>query len=163
MIDTFLSTTTGKEFIVAFQILYATLLGGFIGIEREKHAMSAGIRTYAAVCLGAAVFTIIGNNLIDATASSRIISNIITGVGFIGAGIIFRSTNGKTSGLTTASTVWTTSAIGVSIGSHLYLIATFSTIVICFVLSLHHYMWFNKWVTAMRKKHKDCDETKNPD
>lgn len=161
--DTFFSTSTGKELIIIFQILYAVILGGFIGVEREKHSMAAGIRTYAAVCLGATVFTLIGIGLADASASSRIISNIITGVGFIGAGIIFRNSNGKSSGLTTAATVWSTAAVGVAVGVQLFLIATFSAIIIWFLLSLHHYMWFNKWVNAMREKHKDCPETNNPD
>lgn len=149
--------------IVAFQILYAAILGGYIGVEREKHAIAAGIRTYAVVCLGATVFIITGNELMDVSSTSRIISNIITGVGFLGAGIIFRNSNGKTSGLTTASTVWATAAVGVAIGIHLYFIATFSAILICFLLSLHHHMWFKKWVEAMREKHKDCPDTINQD
>ena len=152
-----------KELTIIFQILLSVLLGGFVGLDRERHDMPAGIRTYASVCMGAAIFTLIGFNLPDISSAARVIANIVAGVGFIGAGIIFRNTVGKTTGLTTASTVWVTAGIGVAVGSSLFLIAIFSTIIIYFILSMHHYKWFNKWVSNMREKHKDCADTRKDD
>ena len=85
------------ELIIVGQLFVAFLLGAIIGFEREKHGNAAGIRTYAAVTLGAALFTLIGVHSPDATASGRIVANIVTGIGFLGAGIIYKdSTKGLT-------------------------------------------------------------------
>ncbi|MFD0973818.1 MgtC/SapB family protein, partial [Plantactinospora endophytica] len=82
----------------------AVLLGILIGLDREFHGSNAGIRTYASVCLGSTLITII-NTHIDVADQTRIVANIISGVGFLGAGIIFRdSTKNLISGLTTAAT-----------------------------------------------------------
>ena len=111
------------ELFISLQILIASILGAFIGIEREKHGSAAGIRTYAAVCLGAALFTIIGLHSDDETAGGRIAANVVTGIGFLGAGIIFKdSSKGFTHGLTTASTMWATAAIGVSVAYKMFII-----------------------------------------
>ena len=79
-----------EQAYIIFQIFVAFSLGGFIGFERERHSIGAGIRTYAAVCMGAAMFTIVGNHLMDGQGASRMVSNIITGIGFLGAGLIFK-------------------------------------------------------------------------
>jgi len=96
-----------SQILISAKLLLATLLGGIIGFDREKHGANAGIRTYASVCLGSALFTAVAFHIQnDSSAASRIIANIITGVGFIGAGIIFRKTaDGSTHGLTTAATI----------------------------------------------------------
>jgi putative Mg2+ transporter-C (MgtC) family protein len=113
-----------NELNILIKLIVAFVLGAFIGFDRERDGKSAGVRTYAAVCLGACLFTDIGENLHDMAAGSRIISNIVSGVGFLGAGIIFK--NEKTSlaeGLTTAATVWCTAAVGVAAGLSLFIIA----------------------------------------
>ena len=79
------------ELIIVSKLIVSFLLGAFIGFDRERHGLDAGIRTYAAVCIGATLFTAVAGHLIsDVTAASRVIANIVTGVGFLGAGIIWR-------------------------------------------------------------------------
>lgn len=147
------------EIIIAIKLIVAFLLGAFIGYDREKHGNSAGIRTYAAVCMGAAIFTSIGTHMInDTAAASRIIANIITGVGFLGAGIIYRNSSGNGShGLTTAATLWCTAAVGVAVGLNMYIISAIASLALYFLLSLHHRTWYVEW----KKKIKYPDDKEN--
>lgn len=144
------------ELTIVSKLIVSFLLGAFIGFDRERHGRDAGIRTYAAVCIGATLFTAIANHLVnDAAAPSRIIANIITGVGFLGAGIIYRNNNSDTShGLTTAATVWCTSAVGVAVGLNMFIIAIVGSIALYFLLSLQHRTWYIKW----KKNVKDIHE-----
>jgi putative Mg2+ transporter-C (MgtC) family protein len=151
---------TKLELIVTAQLLAAFLLGAFIGIERERHGSPAGIRTYAAVSLGAALFTLIGLHSTDVTAASRIAANIVTGIGFLGAGIIYKdNAKGFTHGLTTASTIWAAAAVGVAVAYSMFIIAVASTIAIYFLLALHHFHWYirlkKKWEIKEKHKHED--------
>ena len=137
------------------QLFIALLLGAFIGLEREVHGNSAGIRTYAAVTLGAALFTLIGIHATDVTAASRIVANIVTGIGFLGAGIIYKDSNkGLTFGLTTASTIWATAAVGVAVAYNMYVIAASASAAIYFLLSLHHFRWYNRIKDKWKEKHE---------
>jgi|APLak6261698768_1056241.scaffolds.fasta_scaffold27975_2 putative Mg2+ transporter-C (MgtC) family protein len=121
------------------RLLIATVLGGIIGYEREIHGRAAGIRTYAAVSLGAAMFTIINAHVPNLSDHTRIVSNIVTGIGFLGAGIIFRDAgNGLITGLTTAATLWATAAVGVAAGFGMYVISIFSTIILFLLLYLNN-------------------------
>jgi len=140
------------ELIIVAKFLASFLLGAFIGYDREKHSKDAGIRTYAAVCIGATLFTSIAEHIAnDPAAVSRIIANIITGVGFLGAGIIYRNNNeGISYGLTTAATIWGTAAVGIAIGLDMYIIAIVSAFTLYFLLSLHHYKWYIKWKDKMK-------------
>jgi putative Mg2+ transporter-C (MgtC) family protein len=143
---------------IIFQILSAFVLGGFIGYEREKYNLGAGIRTYAAVCMGAAMFTIVGNNLMDMQGASRMVSNVITGIGFLGAGIIFKDTQQqRATGLTTAATIWATAAVGVAVGYQLYAIAVICAIALHFLLALDEYQWYKNWRKSIRVKKEDDD------
>ena len=148
------------ELIIVAHLFIAFLLGAIIGLEREKHGNSAGIRTYAAVTLGAALFTLIGiHSTDDVTATGRIVANVVTGIGFLGAGIIYKdNTKGLTHGLTTASSVWAASAIGVAVAYNMYLIAVSATIAIYFLLALHHFKWYinlkAKWIKKHNQLHK---------
>ena len=101
------------------RLAVAAAIGLLIGFTRRRKA--AGIRTFALICLGCAIFTIVSirDDFTEGAADpSRIISQIVTGIGFLGLGVIWRSSKagGRPVGLTTAATVWTTAAIGVLIG-----------------------------------------------
>jgi len=148
------------ELIVVGKLILALLLGAFIGYDRETHGSDAGIRTYAAVCIGASIFTAIAAHIVDDPgAISRVIANIVTGVGFLGAGIIYKNNNqGASKGLTTAATVWCTAAVGVAVGLNLFAIALASTVILYFLLSLHHQKWYLKWKQKVAGKHLDKDE-----
>lgn len=148
------------ELIFVAKLFVALVLGAFIGLERERHGSPAGIRTYAAVCLGAALFTLIGLHSTDETAASRIVANIVTGIGFLGAGIIYKdSAKGFTHGLTTASSIWASAAVGVSVAYNMFIIATAATIAIYLLLALHHFQWYirlkKKWEIKEKHKHED--------
>ena len=106
------------------------------------------------------MFTLIGIHSDDTTAASRIVANIVTGIGFLGAGIIYKdSAKGLTQGLTTASSIWATAAVGVSVAYSMYIIAVAATAGVYFLLALHHFQWYmklkNKWKIKESDQHRD--------
>jgi putative Mg2+ transporter-C (MgtC) family protein len=109
---------------IVFRIFIALLIGAAIGIEREYHGHPAGVRTLALVSIGSCVFTAIGVFAIPGhvTDPTRIAAQVVTGVGFLGAGAIFRAGE-AVKGLTTAATVWVVAALGMAVGFGLYIIA----------------------------------------
>jgi putative Mg2+ transporter-C (MgtC) family protein len=134
------------EYQIIYQLILATLLGALIGLEREVMRKEAGLRTYSLVSLGTCLFTIISLELFQSFTSTigvsfdptRIIQAIASGIGFIGAGVIFRQQSGVV-GITTAAALWVVAAIGLAVGSQLYLLAiftTFMTLLILFALRL---------------------------
>jgi putative Mg2+ transporter-C (MgtC) family protein len=121
------------------RLVLAAILGGIIGLERELKKRRAGLRTNMFICFGAALFTVLSRGL--ATESSeytRIASNIIPGIGFIGAGSILH-TRGLTTGLTTAATLFVVASVGMAAGGGLYMTAIFATgIVLIALFALGH-------------------------
>jgi putative Mg2+ transporter-C (MgtC) family protein len=100
--------------IMVFKLLLAAALGGLIGIERESHGRPAGLRTHVLVALGAALFTIISEHYSGPRSDpSRISAQIVSGIGFLGAGTIIRQ-GSVIRGLTTAASLWTAAAIGMA-------------------------------------------------
>jgi len=98
----------------------ALLLGSVLGLNRELHGKAAGLRTHALVCLGAALATLVAlgplNRAADPNAVSRVVQGILTGVGFLGAGVILRDPMGHVTGLTTAATIWICAVLGIVCG-----------------------------------------------
>ncbi len=123
------------------RLLLAATLGGAIGVERTIHHKSAGIRTNMFICVGAALFTIMSQVIPDpsVTDRTRIASNIVQGVGFLGAGAILHN-KGTVAGLTTAATIWVVASIGMAAGAGYYLLATLTTIIILIALNLLGYL-----------------------
>lgn len=119
----------------AGRLLLAALLGALIGIDREYHHRPSGVRTNLLICFGAALFTFLsavvaGDN---STNKGQIASNIVQGIGFLGAGLILRNRD-RVSGLTSAATVWAVASIGMACGAGLYIPAVFSTIMVLVAL-----------------------------
>ena len=112
----------------------AFLLGALLGLEREYRSKPAGFRTLIMITVGATVFTILSYR-IGSDTPDRIAANIITGIGFIGAGVIFKE-GLKVSGMTTASTIWIAAAIGMSIGYGAYYLAAGVTVLVLIILML---------------------------
>src|SRR3569832_1011049 len=104
---------------VIVRLLLSTLLGGIIGAEREYRNKSAGFRTMIMIALGSCLFTLFSVSIGWPGNTDRIASNIVTGIGFLGAGIIFKADD-RVRGLTTAATVWFTAALGMGVGSGHY-------------------------------------------
>lgn len=114
------------------KMLVALLAGAMIGAEREYRSKSAGFRTLMLISLGAALFTMLSAKIGHADVA-RIAANIVTGIGFLGAGAIFKDDN-KVTGLTTAATVWAAAALGMAAGSGYYIWAILGAVAVLFVL-----------------------------
>lgn len=118
-----------------FQLLLATLLGGAIGMERELSGKPAGLRTNILICVGAALFTVLSVKLSgDRGDPGRVAAQILTGVGFIGAGTILHA-RGSVTGLTSAATIWVVSAIGMAVGAGAYVEAVGTALLVMLVLA----------------------------
>ncbi len=112
------------------RVAIAAVCGAAIGAEREITDQTAGLRTHILVCMGSAIFTIVGvfgfaGHSVD---PSRVAAQIVTGIGFLGAGAILRD-GGSIHGLTTAASIWVTAAVGMAVGAGLYWIGGFAVVV----------------------------------
>jgi putative Mg2+ transporter-C (MgtC) family protein len=117
-----------------FGILLAIVLGAVVGIERQVSGKAAGLRTNVLICLGAAVFTIISKQMASGSIDvTRIAAQIVTGVGFLGAGAIIQD-RGGVRGLTTAATIWLVASIGMACGAGYYALAAISALLAVLVL-----------------------------
>jgi putative Mg2+ transporter-C (MgtC) family protein len=122
----------GEQWAIIGRITLAAVLGALIGLEREYRGYPAGVRTMALVCMGSAIFADMSRQY---GGDDRIAAQIVTGIGFLGAGLIFRE--GVTiKGVTTAATIWTVAAVGVAIGIEGYFVAIFASLLAAIVLEL---------------------------
>lgn len=123
---------------IILRFLLAAALGAAIGYERERHAKAAGLRTHTLISSGAALFTLASIYGFNGGADpSRVAAGVVAGIGFIGAGVIFRGMRGEgVAGITTAASVWVTAAIGLAAGAGLYLISAIATIVTIGILKI---------------------------
>lgn len=119
----------------SIQLLLSLVIGSLIGLEREINGKVAGFRTMALICVGSTILTIISIQLGGETSKDRIAANILTGIGFIGAGVVFKDGLNVT-GITTAATIWITAALGMCIGCDNYLLATEGMVLTLIVLFL---------------------------
>lgn len=120
------------------QLILAVFLGALIGLERSLAHKKAGMRTFAFVALGSALFSIISVSAALGFDPTRIAAQIVTGVGFIGAGIIIFSRS-QLHGVTTAASLWLSSAVGMAVGFKFYIAAVFTTFLALLVLTI---FWF---------------------
>lgn len=111
----------------------AVLIGGIIGAEREFRDKAAGFRTIILITVGSALFTIFSISMDPGFTRTRIAANIVTGIGFLGAGAIVRE-HGRIGGLTTAATIWLSAALGMGIGAGELIFVTISTFIVIIVL-----------------------------
>lgn len=135
------------------RVLVACICGIVIGYERENRNKEAGIRTHAIVALGAALIMVVSKygfgDIVEYDAS-RVAAQIVSGIGFLGAGVIFVRNN-AVSGLTTAAGIWATSGVGMAIGSGLYFVGIIIAVFIVFVQFLLHKQFI------IKKEHK-CEQ-----
>ena len=123
-----------RELELAGRLVVALLLGAAIGFEREMDRQPAGFRTHSLVALGSALFTIISSyGFVGATDPTRIAAQIVSGIGFIGAGTILHY-RGGVRGLTTAASLWSVAAVGMAAGAGLLVMAAVGTVLIVVVL-----------------------------
>jgi len=122
---------------ITYRLLWAAVLGSVIGVERSIRKRPAGMRTSVCVCLGAAMFTILSAEFAKLTgdsATTRIASNIVQGIGFLGAGVILRE-RGSVVGLTTAATIFIEAAIGMGAGAGFYQASGVAALMVLFALT----------------------------
>ena len=138
---------------LVLRVFVAFVLGAAIGIERERRAKAAGLRTHMLVAAGSAIFTIASFAILAGEGTlrdpARIAAQIVTGVGFLGAGAIIRSGN-SVSGVTTAASIWVTAAIGMLAGGGAHALAISSTVLTVLALRLPH--------KRLRPRKRDLDE-----
>jgi putative Mg2+ transporter-C (MgtC) family protein len=129
--------TLEMQLDLALRLTVGLILGAIIGFERELHRQPAGFRTHSLVSLGAALFTVVSAFGFsgDSVDPTRIAAQIVSGIGFIGAGTILQY-RGHIRGLTTAASLWSVAAIGTAAGAGLYVVATVGTILILVILSI---------------------------
>lgn len=124
---------TGSDIDNIIAIACAAIFGAIIGIERQVREKPAGLRTNILICMGACVFTIISKTIAEGSDPSRIAAQIVTGVGFLGAGSIIRG-EGSIHGLTSAAGIWIVAGIGMACGAGLYTLAITATLLASVVL-----------------------------
>jgi putative Mg2+ transporter-C (MgtC) family protein len=123
---------------MALRLVLATFLGAVIGFQREMSGKEAGLRTNMLICLGSALFTVLSITAFPGSDPARIAAGVATGIGFIGAGVILHRTGGAVIGLTSAATIWSVAAIGISAGAGLYIISAVATALVLIILLLPH-------------------------
>jgi putative Mg2+ transporter-C (MgtC) family protein len=129
-----------SEWDAVIRVCVAAVLTGVLGAEREVRGKEAGLRTFTAVGIGAALFTVVGPLLVPANSDpTRIAGQVASGVGFLGAGLIFRQGT-RTKNLTTAAGVWAAAALGVACGAGLFMLATATTVLMLVMLTLYRYI-----------------------
>jgi putative Mg2+ transporter-C (MgtC) family protein len=121
-----------EQWQIVGRLALAAILGGIVGLEREYRGYPAGVRTMALVCMGSALFADMSRLY---GGDDRIAAQIVTGIGFLGAGLIFRE-GFSVRGVTTAATIWSVAAVGVAIGIEAYIVATFASLLAVVLLEL---------------------------
>jgi putative Mg2+ transporter-C (MgtC) family protein len=127
-----------NEMTILLQLAVSTILGGSIGLVRERDKKSAGLRTHILVCLGSTLIMILSIYMaykFPGADAGRIAAQVVTGIGFIGAGSIIQA-GGSVRGLTTAASIWISAAIGLAVGAGLYFASIISTIIALIVIEL---------------------------
>src|SRR3990172_7917362 len=125
-----MDVSTGDQLEILGRLVLAGFLGGLIGLERELRGYPAGIRTIALVALGACLFTDVSRLM---GGDDRVAAQIVTGIGFLGAGVIFRE-GYPVRGITTAATIWSAAAVGMAIAIELYVVGILGAIFVFLVL-----------------------------
>lgn len=132
---------------IVLRILLSIIAGSLIGLEREKTRHAAGLRTHLLVCIGSTLITLTALDMFPQNPS-QITAAIITGIGFLGAGTIFRDKN-NVRGLTTAASIWAVAGLGLALGAGAYTIAAVGTAAMMFTLEFARIQYF-----FTKKKHK---------
>lgn len=146
------------ELLFVGRMVLAAILGAVIGWDRERQGSDAGVRTCIAISIGACAFCLVSLHVAGADPT-RIAAQVVTGIGFLCAGVILQY-RGRIAGLTTAATLWATASIGMACAYGMYILATLTTLLIYGMLVLHHLPgWRNFTRKHAAKSHQwDNDE-----
>jgi putative Mg2+ transporter-C (MgtC) family protein len=131
--------TLEMQAVAIAQLALATALSGIVGMDRERHEKAAGLRTHMLSGIGACLFTILSVHAFPGADTSRVAASVVTGIGFIGAGVVLKR-GGTVHELTTAASIWVTAAIGMAVGAGAWLLATAVTVIVWLVLAVLRYV-----------------------
>jgi putative Mg2+ transporter-C (MgtC) family protein len=128
------------ELEIILRLVMAVVLGSVIGIQRSQAHKSAGLRDMGLLSLGSALFTVLSIYGFGGEEPARIGAGVVTGVGFLGAGAIFRTNQDVVKGITTATTIWVTAGIGMACGAGMYYLAPVATLLVLLLLVLRQWL-----------------------
>ena len=132
-------TVSPLEAEMAVRSIVAAIFGLLIGMERRGGHTGAGMRTFSLICMGSALFTVLSaQGFGPGTDPSRLAAQIVTGIGFIGAGVIWRQREEAIHGITTAAAIWVSAAVGIAVGLGYYVLSSSLTVVVMLLLSRGH-------------------------
>lgn len=142
------------------RLLLAAVIGFLIGLERELAGMPAGERTHALVALGACAFAIVSASAFPDADGSRVAAGVVTGLGFLGAGMIIRDPDNRVHGLTTAAGVWAVGAVGLAIGSGLYWFGLACALIVTMILASERFLRLGDRLAQRRAREgaRDAEE-----
>ena len=126
-----------QDALLALRVLIAAVLGGMVGWQREHMGIEAGVRTFAAVSLGACTFGLVSQIY---TGDTRIAAQVVTGIGFLGAGVIVRG-RGHVHGLTTAAALWATASVGLAVAYNRLVLGLLVAIILFILLAVPLKRW----------------------
>ena len=133
-----LDLSSGQTWVMVLNLVIAAFLGGLIGLEREAGHRPAGLRTTMLVCVGSALFTVLSIHAFPSAgdvSDARVAAQIVTGIGFLGAGTVWRAQD-HVKGLTTAASMWVAAAIGMAVGAGFGVLALAATLITLFILAV---------------------------
>lgn len=145
------------ELLFAARILFAALLGAVIGWDRERQGSDAGVRTCMAISIGSCAFSLVSLH-VNVGDPTRIAAQVVTGIGFLGAGVILQF-KGRIAGLTTAATLWATASIGMASAFGMYVLALMTTGLIYGMLVLHRMPGWQHFTRKHASKNRREDTT----
>jgi putative Mg2+ transporter-C (MgtC) family protein len=136
------------------RLVLAALLGFSIGLEREIRGQAAGERTHALVALGAAAFALISGRAFPGGDTARVAAGVVTGIGFLGAGMILKKEGVRIEGLTTAAGIWAVGAIGLAIGAGMYLLGIVAAVLVGLILAAESVLKLDERLERRRAKER---------
>jgi len=137
------------------RLVLAAVLGFLIGLERELAGQPAGERTHALASLGAAVFALISTMAFPGSDPARVAAGVVTGLGFLGAGMILKEKEREIHGLTTAAGIWAVGGIGLAIGAGLYLLGATAAVLVGLLLALERLLKINERLGRKARERTD--------
>lgn len=146
--------TVLSELELVGRLILATLLGFLIGLERELAGQPAGERTHALASLGAATFALISVSAFPGSDPARVAAGVVTGLGFLGAGMILKGGEERIHGLTTAAGIWAVGGIGLAVGAGLYLLGVSSAILVGLLLALERLLKIDERLARRKRKQR---------
>ena len=149
------------DFEPVLRLLLAAVIGFLVGLEREAAGQAAGERTHALAALGSATFALLSINAFPGADPSRVAAGVVSGLGFLGAGIILGDADDRIRGLTTAAGLWGVGAVGLAIGAGMYLIGIATALIAALILVSERFLRIGERLSSRRSPAAKAREQEN--